>query len=79
MTRAFFKILSFDLIGAFSYNILSIPLFVFLIVLFIIVLYDIIKDKKALEEKGIKFLEKYYILIIILLIISMIVNIYRGI
>ncbi len=79
MTRAFKCILSLDIIGAFSYNILSPFLFIFLIVAFISLLYDIIKNKKTFEDKVIGFLEKYAVLIISLLVVSFIVNIIRKI
>lgn len=79
MTRAFKCILSFDIAGAFSYNILSIFLFILLICILISLVYDIIKNEKNFEEKIIKFLEKYAFFIIVLLIISFIVNIIRKI
>lgn len=79
MTRAFKSILEFDFIQAFKFNILSIPLFVFFIFIFIAIIYDIIKDGKMLENKIIKLLDKYWILAIILVVASLIVNIIRGI
>lgn len=79
MTRAFFRIINFYFIGAFYYNILGIPLFLFFIFCFVSIIYDIVLDKKTLENKVLKFLEKFAIPIILLLIISMIVNIFRGI
>ena len=79
MTRAFKSILSLDIIGSLSYNILAIPLFIFFIFILVSLIFDIIKNEKTFENKLIKFLEKYYIIIIILLIISLIVNIFRNI
>ena len=79
MTRAFKCILSLDIIGSLSYNILAIPLFIFFIFILVSLIFDIIKNEKTFENKLIKFLEKYYIIIIILLIISLIVNIFRNI
>ena len=79
MTRAFFRIINFDFIGAFYYNILGIPLFIFLIFCFVSIIYDIVLDKKTLENKVLKFLEKFAIPIILLLVVSMVVNIFRGI
>ena len=79
MTRAFKYILSLDIIGSLSYNILAIPLFIFFIFILVSLIFDIIKDEKTFENKLIKFLEKYYIIIIIFLIISLIVNIFRNI
>ena len=79
MTRAFRNILSFNFAESISYNILGIPFFIFLIFLILFFIYDIIKDKNTVETKVIKFLEKYAIVIIILLVVSISINIYRGI
>ena len=45
LTRAFFSILSFDFISAVKYNILSIPLFIFIIFTVISLVYEIITNK----------------------------------
>lgn len=79
MTRAFKCILKFDLVESFSYNILGIPLFLFLCASFVSLVFDIIRNENSFENKLIKFLEKYYIIIIVLLVISLIVNIFRKI
>ena len=79
MTRAFKSIIQLDFIQAFKFNILSIPLFIFLILMFIAIVYDIIKDTKMLENKVIKILDKYWIFALTLVIASLIVNIIRGI
>ena len=73
LTRAFISILNLNFIDAFKYNIISIPLFIFIIIFNILLLYDIIFDK----NKSYKLMEKvfrYYIIIIILLVITMIIN-----
>lgn len=78
MTRAFIAILSLKFQKAIYYNILSIPLFLILIIIFLTNLIDIIYNKKYLD-KIIKLIIKNYYIIIILLIISWIINIYKHI
>lgn len=78
MTRAFKSILTLNLKNAISYNILSIPLFLTLIIIFITDLIDIILKKQYLD-KIIHLIIKYYYLIIILLLINWIINIYKYI
>lgn len=78
MTRAFNAISMFNFKQAFSYNILSIPLFIVLIGIFTITIIDIIYNKKHLN-KLLNITIKYYYIIIILLIFSWIINIYRNI
>lgn len=71
LTRAFICIFHLNFIGAFHYNILSIPLFLVCIISFVFVLYDIIFNKYKLERFYLKF-SNHYKVIIVLLIISMI-------
>lgn len=78
MTRAFIAILSLDFKTAISYNILSIPLFLIIIISFIINIIDIIFNKKYLD-KITQLIIKHYYIIIILLILSWIINIYQNI
>ncbi len=73
MTRAFLSIINLDIIGALSYNILSIFLFIFLVILNSILVYDIIFNSHKLNKLLI-YLKKYNYLFLILLIISMIKN-----
>ena len=79
MTRAFLEIFKFNFSKAFYYNILSIPLFIFLIYSFALIVYDVIHKKNIFFTKTNKLFNKYWILIVILLIISEIVNIYHNI
>lgn len=74
MTRAFYEILHLNLFSAIYFNILSIPLFAFIIILIINVSLDIIKDKYTFIPKLMSFFSKYYLVFIILLIISFIYN-----
>ena len=73
LTRAFISILNFDFVSAIKYNIISIPLFIFLLVLNILLLYDIIFNKNK-SWKLIEKVSKYYFVIIFLLVITMIIN-----
>ena len=76
MTRAFIAIISLKFIDAINYNILSIPLLLILIIIFITNIIDILYNKKYLN-KLINYIIKHYYLIIILLIINWIINILK--
>lgn len=79
MTRAFRLILQLKIIEAFSYNILAVPLFIFIIFMLYLFISDVIKKENKLTDTLSKITNKYYKLIIILLIISEAINIYRKI
>lgn len=76
MTRAFHSILAFDFISAFHYNILSIPLFIFIAVSFMILVYEIVTNQFRYIPKLLEILSNKFVLIIIFLfmIISFIIN-----
>ena len=74
LTRAFNEIFHFNFIKAFYFNILSIPLFIFFIILVINLIVDIIKNRYNFIPKLMNFFAKYYWIIIILLILSFIYN-----
>lgn len=76
MTRAFHSILHFDLLQAFHYNILSIPLFIFIITSFLILVYEIIFNKWIYIPKLLNLLSNKGVIIsiIILLVVSFIDN-----
>ncbi len=74
MTRAFRYIIKFKFIDAFKMNILSIPLFIFMIILLLCLFHDVITNKNLFENTISYIGKKFSILIFILLIISMIVN-----
>ena len=78
MTRAFISILKFNFIDAIKYNILSIPLFILIILYYILNIIDIISNKQYLN-KFIHIIIKNYHIIIIILIINWIINIYKEI
>lgn len=74
LTRAFRSILSFDLITATKYNILSIPLFICMIIF----IFSIIKDIVLGKETTIVFLnnifKRHYVILLIIIFITMIIN-----
>lgn len=73
MTRAFKCILKLDLINAIKYNILSIPLFIFIIIFFTLYIISIILNKNYIY-KFYNYMVKNIRIFIILLIISYIIN-----
>ncbi len=75
MTRAFRYIFNFDFINAFKANIISIPLAIYLTFLVVFLIYDIIFSKDTAITITSKIFSKYYIIIILLLILSFIYNI----
>lgn len=74
MTRAVKEILKFNIITSFSYNILAFPIILILAYVFIV---NIFNTSKAIEI--FKKISKHYYIVIILIIISWFINIYRGI
>lgn len=74
LTRAFKSILSFDLITATKYNVLSIPLFICMIIF----IFSIIKDVVLNKETTIVFLnnifKRRYVILLIIIFITMIIN-----
>ena len=76
MTRAFRSIIRLDFYSAFKYNILSIPIFILLITILILDIIDLV-FKKNYITKLFNIIKKNYLIIIILLIISWIVNLLK--
>ena len=79
MTRAFRELFKLNISKAIYYNILSIPLFIFIIYFTISFIKDLINKESTCINKIFLFLKKYWIIIIILLIISEIFNIIHDI
>ena len=80
MTRAFFCILHLNFIGALKYNILSIIVFIWFILYFIFILYDLIFSKDFLNKfLHMKLKSYHYIILVIMMLLSWFVNIKRGI
>lgn len=73
MTRALKCILKLDLINAIKYNILSIPLFIFIIAFFTLYIISVILNKNYIY-KFYNYIVKNIRIFIILLIISYIIN-----
>ena len=78
MTRAIKSIMNFNIYKSFSYNILTFPLIIIIFLLFITTIIDLLYNKHYLN-KIINTITKNYHIIIILLIISWIINIYKQI
>lgn len=76
MTRAFHSILAFDIINAFHYNILSIPLFIFIVVSSLILVYEIFINQFRYIPKLLEVLSNKFVItvIFIFLLISFILN-----
>lgn len=76
MTRAFISIIFFNFKKAFLYNILSIPLFLFIVISSFMLIYEIIKNKFNYITRLLKILSNKYVIIVLLflLIISFIIN-----
>lgn len=76
MTRAFNSILSLNFIEAFNHNILSIPLFAFMIITIMVLLSEIFFNKWNYIPFILKKLSNKYVIIIILsfILLSMIIN-----
>ncbi len=78
LTRAFLAIMEFKFLDAFKYNIMSIPLFIFLIIINILFVFDVVfSSNKA--EKFLNNLSKYYTVIIIVVVITIVINNINGI
>lgn len=73
LTRAFLEILNFNFIHALKLNIISIPLFILILIINFILLYDIIFNKNNIRSIFIKF-TKYSNIILILLLVSFVIN-----
>ncbi len=78
LTRGFRALFKGNFIEAFNYNILTIPIFIFLIICTFLFVFDLIKKTNFLE-KYLSFFTKYYFIIIFLITISFIVNIIKGV
>ncbi len=74
MTRAFICILHFDFLEACYQNLLSIPLFLFLIFSVIMLLKDFIQNRFSYIPHVLQFLGQYTCPLILLLTISFIFN-----
>lgn len=78
ISRAIVNLLSGNILLAHQYNLLIIPVFIFLFINAILLIIDIILNKELIN-KLYKKLGNYYILIIIIFVLNMIVNNIRSI
>ena len=79
LTRSFRALLRLNIITSFKYNIFGPILFIIIIIGIIFLIKDIIKNEDKAIKYTYKILNKYYYIVIICLIISMIINNIRGI
>ena len=80
MTRAIFCILHLNFIGALKYNILSIIVFLWLVLYFIFMTYDLIFSKDFLNKfLHMKLKSYHYAILVIMMLLSWFINIKRGI
>ena len=75
LTRGFKELFKLNISKSLYYNILCIPIFIFFIYWFILFIKDIINKENKSIDKIILLLKNYWILIIILIVISWILNI----
>ncbi len=79
LTRAFENIFCGNFINSFDYNILGFPLFIFGSAMIGMLIYDLFKN----DDLFVRFLticfNRYYWLIIVMLLLSWGINIYRAI
>lgn len=79
LTRSFDCILSLDMVSAIRYNILGISLFIILIVFSIMFILDIVKNRFTTINLIMKIFSKYYLVIVLILLITMVINNINGI
>ena len=78
LTRGFIAICNLEFIKAIRYNILSILLFIIVVMILILLVYDIIFNRNKVCD-FIRYLSKYYVLLLILSLITMLINNINGI
>ena len=74
LTRSIRALIRLDIITSFKYNIFGPILFIIFIIFVIFIIKDIIKNEDKTIKYTIKYLGKYYYIVIICLIISMLIN-----
>ncbi|HBJ12946.1 MAG: DUF2752 domain-containing protein [Clostridia bacterium] len=74
MTRAFYSILHLHFLDAVNYNLLSIPLFIFIIYFVFRLIYDIFKNQFSFIPQLLNYFSDHYIFIFSILFISFIFN-----
>ena len=74
MTRAFTSILNFNFLDALYFNILSIPLFIFIAYFSLRLIIDLIKNKFVFVPNLLEFFKNYYWIFLVLIFISCFFN-----
>ena len=75
MTRAFKLILQGNILESLQYNLLAIPLFIFIIVSMIFLVLDIIKNQTKYLKSIERFSEKYGVWVVLAVLIVWMCNI----
>lgn len=78
LTRGFRALLSGNFIRAESYNILTIPIFLFLLFIVILMAIDLVNRSNS-TERVLKKISDHYVLLIIIVCFNWIINIVRGV
>lgn len=78
LTRGFRSLFEGDIFEAINYNILTIPIFLFLVGLVILFFIDIFK-KTVYMERYLSFFGRHYLILIFMVFVSWVVNIIKGI
>ena len=78
LTRGFRELLSGHLLKAEGYNVLTIPIFLFLLMFFVLLIYDLFFRKGTVSLFFTKIVNNYKVILFIVLI-SWIINIIRGV
>ena len=78
ITRGFKEIINFNFVESFNYNWLSIPIFILIIYINILLINDIIFNSKKINS-FFDLLGQHYKIIILIIIINTIINNVRGI
>ena len=78
LTRGFRALLSGHLLEAEKYNILTLPIFIFLVLYTSVIIIDIVKKTNYIEQYT-KIIIKNYKIVLLVVIISWIINITKGI
>ena len=78
LTRGFRALVHGNLIQATKYNLLTIPIFIFLILYTVLLIIDFIKKSNYIDTV-LKFFVKHYKYLILIIIINWIINIARKI
>lgn len=79
LTRSFQAIFKGNIIQSFAYHILGLPLFLLIVTIIVGLFYGMVTNKDWFLKRLFIILNKYYLIIIVLLLISWGINLYRGI